>query len=381
MLVYFIVGEPSGDLLASRLMQALRDRAPDIRFAGMGGETMTAMGFESLFDISEISVMGVVEVLPKLRLILRRMKQVLADIRDRRPDAIVTVDSWGFVHQLLTKLKKEGNSAPKIHYVAPQVWAWNKGRAKTVAQLVDRLMTLLPFEPPYFEKYGLKCTFVGHPVIENTANLKNDTAAFKKKYGIPEKCTLISVLPGSRQSEIKRLIPVFKQVLGEVKKAFPDLFIVIPSVAAIAQKVEDAFAGFEAPHRIITGQYERYAAFTASVFALAASGTVSLELTACGTPHVITYKFGYISNRVAKRFAGTKYANLLNIFADKFVIPEFVLQDCRPSLITPAVLDLMQHPCKAKAQVDEARQYLQEFIPDGAMPSQKAAATVLEEMG
>ena len=377
-LIYIIAGEPSGDLLASRLMRALCDKNPNIRFAGMGGETMAALGFESLFDISEISVMGILEVLPKLRLIMRRINQVMNDIRERRPDVIVTVDSWGFVHQALTRLKKEGNRAPKIHYVAPQVWAWKKGRAKTVARLVDQLMTLLPYEPPYFEKHGLQCTFVGHPVIENTANLTNDPLAFKKKYGIPEQCTLMSVLPGSRHSEIKRLIPIFKQVLRQLKKTFPDLYLVIPSVAAIADKVEAAFADLETPHRVIVGQYERYAAFRSSVFALAASGTVSLELTACGTPHVITYKFGYITNKMLKRYAGTKYANLVNILADKFVIPEFVLENCREPLISPTVLDLMQHPDKAKAQVDEARQHLLKLKPGDDMPSEKAAETVLK---
>ena len=376
-LVYIIAGEPSGDLLASRLMRALREKRPNIRFAGIGGETMTAMGFKSLFDISEISVMGILEVLPKLRLIMRRLNEVIADIRERQPDVIVTVDSWGFVHQALARLKKEGNRIPKIHYVAPQVWAWKKGRAKTVARLVDHLMTLLPFEPPYFEKYGLQCTFVGHPVIENTANLTTDIVAFKAKYGIPEQCTLISVLPGSRNSEIKRLIPIFKQVLLKLKKSYPDLFIVIPSVAAIAGKVEAAFAGFEVPHRIIIGQNERYAAFNSSVFALAASGTVSLELTACGTPHVIAYTFGFVTNRAIKPFSGTKYANLLNILADKFVIPEFILENCRESLITPKVLELMQNTEKAKAQVNEAKQYLLKLKPDDVMPSEKAAEKVL----
>ena len=377
MLIYLIAGEPSGDLLASRLMQALRNKDPNIRFAGMGGETMTALGFESLFDISEISVMGIVEVLPKLRLIMRRLNLVTTDISERKPDIIVTVDSWGFVRQVLERLKKEDCTIPRIHYVAPQVWAWKKGRAKIVPKLVDELMTLLPYEPPYFEKYGLKCTFVGHPVIENTANLINDPLAFKTKYDIPEQCTLISVLPGSRNSEIKRLAPIFKQVIMQLKKTFPDLFIVIPSVAAISQKVEEAFADIEIPKRIILGQYERYAAFGASVFALAASGTVSLELTACGTPHVITYKFGYITNKMLKRYAGTKYANLINILADKFVIPEFVLENCREALITPTVLELMQNSDLAKSQVEEAQMYLSKLKPAEYKPSEKAAETVL----
>ena len=376
--VYFVVGESSGDLLASRLMQELQNIDPTISFAGTGGETMAEKGFQSLFDISDISVMGVLEVLPKLNLIMRRLNQVDDDINEKRPDVIVTVDSWSFVRQLLERLKKQGNNTPKIHYVAPQVWAWNKGRVKVVAKLIDRLMTLLPFEPYFFAIHGVKSTFVGHPVSEYTSGRLTNTDAFKTKYNIPEKCTMVSVLPGSRQSEIKRLIPVFKQTLKSIKQEFPDLFIVIPSVAAIAKKVETAFSGFDVPHRIIIGQNDKYDAFRSSVFAIAASGTVSLELTACGTPHVIAYSFGFISNRIAKLFAGTKYANLINIIAQKFIIPEFVLENCREKLITPKVLDLMQNPEKAKAQIDEALIYLEKLLPDGKTPSRKAAETVFE---
>ena len=376
-LVYIIAGEPSGDLLASRLMSALTAKSPDIKFAGMGGETMAALGFESLFDISEISVMGILEVIPKLPLVMKRLKQVVADIEAKRPDVIVTVDSWGFVRQVLSRLKKAGVTTPKIHYVAPQVWAWKKGRAKTVARLTDKLMTLLPYEPPYFEKYGLECVFTGHPVIENTANLSDDYQSFRKKYGIPENATLISVLPGSRNSEIKRLIPVFKQVIGKLSKTYPDLFLVIPSVAAIADKVSAAFADVGVPHCIVLGQFERYSAFKSGSFALAASGTVSLELAAFKTPHIIAYRFGYITNKILKYHAGTKYANLLNILADKFVIPEFVLENCREDLITPIALDLMKNSDKATAQADEAFNYLMKLKPADAMPSEKAAGVVL----
>ena len=376
-LVYIIAGEPSGDLLASKLMSALRAKDPKIRFAGMGGETMTALGFDSLFDISEISVMGVLEVIPKLPLVMKRLKQVVADIEEKNPDVIVTVDSWGFVHQVLDRLKKAGATIPKVHYVAPQVWAWKKGRAKTVARLTDKLMTLLPYEPPYFEKYGLECVFVGHPVIENTANFSNNSQNFRRKYGIPENATLISVLPGSRHSEIKRLIPIFKQIIKELVKSCPDLFLVIPSVGTIADKIKAAFADVEVPHCIVLGQFERYSAFRASSFALAASGTVSLELTACGTPHIIAYKFGYVTNKILKYFAGTRYANLINILADKFIIPEFVLENCREELITPTVLELIKDRDKANAQVEEAFNYLMKLKPIDAMPSEKAACVVL----
>ena len=377
-LIYIIVGEPSGDLLASRLMSAILEKNSDVRFAGMGGESMASMGFLSLFDISEISVMGFFETVPKLQQIMRRIREVTTDIREKRPDVIVTVDSWGFVHQVLARLKKEGNTVPKIHYVAPQVWAWKKGRAKTVARLTDHLMTLLPFEPPFFEKHGLRCTFAGHPVIENTACLTDNPLAFKTKYGISEQCTIISVLPGSRHSEIKRLIPVFKKTLTELKETYPNLFIVIPSVAAIADEVKEAFADLDIAHCVIVGQHERYNAFGASVFALAASGTVSLELAACGTPHIIAYKFGVVSNLIAKKFAGTHFANLINIMADKMIIPEFILENCHEILITPIARYLMQESEKSKAQVDEARIYLSKLKPSGnVMPSEKAADTVL----
>jgi lipid-A-disaccharide synthase len=378
--VYIVTGEASGDILASRLMLALRQKLPDVQFFGMGGETMTAIGFKSLFDISDISVMGIAEVLPRLPLILKRLKQVVADIQRVQPDVLLTVDSWGFVHQLLNSLKKNKIDVPKIHYVAPQVWIWKKGRAKTAAQLFDGLMTLLPHEAPYFEKYGLHCDFVGHPVIENTANITFETAAFKQRHGIPEQCTLLCVLPGSRQSEIKRLIPVFKKTVAQLANHYPDLFVVIPSVEAIAEKVRNDFADMPAPHCVVVGQQERYQTFKASVFAIAASGTVSLELTACNTPHIIAYKFNRISNFFAYWFVSKHYkqfANLINILLGKEVIPEYVLYRCHEKNIYPRVLDLMQHPQQMQQQINEAHQALQKLRPADMLPSEKAAETIL----
>ncbi|MDR2037675.1 MAG: lipid-A-disaccharide synthase [Bacteroidales bacterium] len=376
-LIYFVVGEPSGDILASRLMHALHEKDPEIRFTGTGGETMKASGFESLFNISELSVMGFWEVVPRLPVILKRMKEVIADIEAKKPDVVVTVDSWGFVNKVLKQLKDKGMDMPKVHYVAPQVWAWKKGRAPKVAKLVDRLMTLLPYEPPYFEKYGLECTFVGHPVIENTANLPDNKTEFRARYNIPEKSTLLTVLPGSRHSEVSRLVPVFKKVILKLHREYPDLFLVIPSVEAMAEEIKTSFSDLQVPHRVVLGQYERYSAFQASIFALAASGTVSLELAACGTPHIIAYRFNYLSNKMIKHLATTKYANLINILADRFIIPEFVLENCHENLITPVALELMQSQEKAKKQVEEAQQYLLKLKPGDLMPSEKAASVVL----
>jgi len=379
-LVYIIAGEPSGDILAARLMQALLRQSPDMRFAGIGGETMAALGFQSLFDISEISVMGVWEVVPRLPLIFKRMKQLMADLEQRRPDVLVTVDSWGFVSSILKKLKKKGSKIPKIHYVAPQVWAWKKGRAPRAAKLMDRLMTLWPYEPPWFEKYGLRCDFTGHPVIENQVDSADDPATFRGRHGIPESSLLLCVLPGSRHSEVKRLAPVFKKVALRLSARYPELFVVIPAVEALVEEVRQAFADMPVPHCLLTGQRERYQAFHASRFALAASGTVTLELTACGTPHLIAYRFSGATNLMVKRCVTTRYANLINILANKPIIPEFVLDNCREELIYDKALELMQDSAMAQAQMAEARQYFAQLKPVGMMPSEKAASVVLEEL-
>ena len=402
-LIYLISGEPSGDILASRLMQALWKRAPDLRFTGVGGETMSALGFKSLFPIAELSVMGFWEVVPRLPLILRRMKHVMADLAAQQPDMLVTVDSWGFVSALLKRVRKRKMKLPIVHYVAPQVWAWKKGRAPKAAKLIDRLMTLWPYEPPYFEKYGLRCDFVGHPVIENancfTDDLPNcpnqpsdqpDTSAglfspapishFKERHHIPEESTLLCVLPGSRHSEIKRLIPIFKEVVANLQIHFPNLFVVVPSVDAITDEVEESFADMLTPHCIIRGQEERFWAFHACSFAVAASGTVTLELTACSAPHLIVYRFSRFTNFVVKRLITTKYANLINILANRFVIPEFVLDNCRADLITHKALHYLHHSECAQEQVTEAKTYFSQLKPPDMAPSEKAAVVVLEEL-
>ena len=367
-LVYIIAGEPSGDILASRLMQALWRHDPEVRFVGVGGETMQTLGFKSLFPIKELSVMGFWEVAPRLPLIFKRMKQVMVDLERQQPDLLVTVDSWGFVRSILQKVKNKKLKIKTIHYVAPQVWAWKKNRAPKAAKLMDRLMTLWPYEPAYFEKYGLHCDFVGHPVVENTTGSDR----------VQDKRTLLCLLPGSRHSEVKRLIPIFKRVVARLCAHFPDLFVMIPTVDAIAEEVEQAFANMPTPHTIVRGQEERYQVFRACRFALAASGTVTLELTAYGAPHLIAYRFSYLTNLLVKRMVTTKYANLINILANREVVPEFVLNRCREDLIYNKALEMMKDLDKAQEQVTQAKQCFAQLRPKGMMPSEKAASVLLE---
>ncbi|MDR1729842.1 MAG: lipid-A-disaccharide synthase [Prevotellaceae bacterium] len=377
MKIYLIAGEPSGDILGSRLIAAIRKKHPESRFFGIGGETMKAEGFNSLFNIKDLSVMGVMEVIPKLPVILRRRKEVLSDIKKVQPDVIVTVDSWGFVNSILKNLKKSGCRIPKVHYVAPQVWAWKKGRAGKAAQIMDYLMTLLPYEPPYFEKYGLDSTFVGHPVIENTADLPADITLLRSQAGIPENARVLCVLPGSRHSEVSRLAPVFIESVKRLNKEIPNLFLLIPSVDAMKEEINGHFKNIDVPYRLITGQKARYEAFCMSEFALAASGTVSLELTACGTPHIIAYTFSPLTNMLADIFVTAKYANLINTLADDLIIPEFVLSDSKPDLIVPEVLSFLQNKEKRQTQVLKAKEQLAKLKPADKLPSGKAAEVVL----
>ncbi len=378
MKIYLIVGEPSGDILASRLITAIRKKHPQAEFSGIGGETMKAEGFNSLFNIKDLSVMGLMEVIPRLPVILRHRKEVLSDIEKIQPDVIVTVDNWGFVNSILKNLKKRGSKIPKVHYVAPQVWAWKKGRAKKAAQIMDYLMTLLPYEPPYFEKYGLDCTFVGHPVIENTTDLPTDIAHLRKQTGIPENARVLCVLPGSRHNEVSKLAPIFINSIKRISKEIPDLFLLIPSVEAMKDEIDEHFKNSGIPYRLILGQKARYEAFCMSEFALAASGTVSLELTACGTPHVVAYTFNPLTNALADLLVTAKYANLINTLADDFIIPEFILNDCKTGLIVPEVLSFMQSKEKCQAQITQAKEQLAKLKPADKQPSEKAAEVVLK---
>jgi lipid-A-disaccharide synthase len=374
--IYLITGEPSGDLLASSLMKALRSKVPDAQFYGVGGETMTAAGFTSLFDISDLAVMGFFEVAPRLLRILKLMQRVIDDVEKIRPDVIVSVDSWGFVSTLLGRLKRRRIDIPKIHYVAPQVWAWKKGRAKKAAAMLDCLMTLLPYEAKYFEKHGLQCDFVGHPVVENTLGF-TPSDDFRRRNGIPLDADIISVLPGSRRSETSKLTPIFKQAIQLLAEKHKKLFVLIPTVNTVADEVKKRFADLDLPYAIVQGRHERYEAFVASKAAMAASGTVSLELAAFGTPHVIAYTFNAFTNFLADILVNVKYANLVNILADKEIIPEFTLADCRADLIAAKVSELLDDKACAERQTKTAQQVLQNLRPPNMLPSEKAAETVL----
>jgi lipid-A-disaccharide synthase len=380
MLIYVIAGEPSGDLLGGRLMAGLKARTGgDVRFAGIGGAAMRAEGLDSLFPMAELTVMGLVEVLPRIPRILRRVKETLADIEARQPDAIVTIDSWGFTGRVQKACKQRFPHIPRVHYVAPMVWAWKPERTKKLAAVLDLLMTLLPFEPHWFEKDGLRSVHVGHPVVESGAE-KGDGAGFRARHGIAADGRVLVVLPGSRQSETGRLLPVFVRTLDLLACDHPDLTLVVPTVETVVDKVKAAAARWPLRTIVVEDRAEKYDAFAAGDAALAASGTVALELALAGLPTIITYRVAPLTAFVATRFMGLKiaWATLVNMVMDKAVMPEFLQDNCRPELIAPAVAALLDDPARGAAARAEMREAMVRLGYGGASPSDRAAVTVLD---
>ena len=234
-LIFVVSGETSGDNLAGRLMGALKEQTGGrVRFAGVGGPMSAAHGLESLFPMHDLSVMGLAEVLPHLPRLIKRLNQTAAAARELKPDVIVTVDSPGFCLRLAHKMR--GSGIPIVHYVAPQLWAWRPGRAHKLAERVDHLMALLPFEVPFFANYGISCTYVGHSAIESGAT-RGDGPEFRERHGLPADGPVLCVLPGSRSGEVRRILPVFGEALRQLIETYPDLHVVIPVVTSVAEEV------------------------------------------------------------------------------------------------------------------------------------------------
>jgi lipid-A-disaccharide synthase len=376
--IMLVAGEPSGDALGAPLMAALRALRGDVRFSGVGGARMVGEGLESRFPMAELSVMGLTEVVPRIPLVLRRLRELESFARSTQPDAIVTIDSPGFNFRLCRRLKRAG--LPLIHYVAPTVWAWRPGRARKVARFLDHLLALFPFEPPYFEREGLGCSFVGHPVVESGAE-RADGKAFRARHGIPPEAPLVVVLPGSRRSETSRLLEPFAETLALLTPRFPDLQAVVPTVETVAEEVSRAAKGWPVPTRVLPDFADKFPAMAAADVALAASGTVALELAMTGTPMVIGYRVSAVSAAIARRMIKVPYANLVNLLVGEGVIPELIQERCTPERLAKAVAEILVDPATRAAQTAACRAAVAALGHGGPPPSRRAAETVLAIVG
>jgi lipid-A-disaccharide synthase len=375
-LVYLIAGEPSGDFLGARLMAALKERtAGQVRFAGIGGEEMAAEGLASRVPLDELAIMGVAEVLPRARRVFRRIAETVADILRLGPAAVVTIDSSGFTWRVARRLRRRGARVPLIHYVAPMVWAWRAGRARRMAQWYDHLMVLLPFEPPYFTRAGLSCRHVGHPVLESGAD-RGDGAGFRRRHGIAPEAKLLLLLPGSRGGEVSRLLPLFRDAARVLGGRYPGLAVALTATATVSAQVSAAVATWPFAATVV-GRAEKYDAFAAGDVALAASGTVALELALAQVPSVVAYRINGLTHALVKRIVKIRYANLLNLVLEREAVPELLQADCTPDRLAAAAARLLDDPAARAAQAAAYAAGLRLLGQGGLSPSLRAADEVL----
>jgi lipid-A-disaccharide synthase len=385
MRVFLIAGEPSGDKLGGALMAALARLVPRIAFDGVGGPMMATEGLSSRFPMDELSVMGIAEVLPRYRQLTRRIAETAAAVVETRPDVLVTIDSPDFCLRVAKKVRASDPSIRVVHYVAPSVWAWRPGRAAKMARHVDQVLALLPFEPPFFEAVGLRCDFVGHPIAAEEQAGPEEVAAFRRGAGLGSAPVAV-VLPGSRRSEVARLAPVFGATLGPVVAAHPGLRVVVPAAAAVADAVAEAAAGWPGDPYVLDprdmdpelAQTVKRAAFASGTVALAASGTVSLELAAAGTPMVVAYDMSWLSWQIMSRMARIDTVTLVNLVADSRTVPEFLGPACRPGPIAAALNALIDDPARRALQIEAMAITMKRLGRGGESPGMRAAVAVLD---
>ena len=355
MKLFLLAGEASGDRLGAELMRGLRQLKPNVRFRGIAGPEMQSEGLDSLFDMAELSVMGLAEVLPKYFALKRRLDQTVAEVLAWKPDILVTIDSPDFCLRVARAVRAADPSIRTCHYVAPSVWAWRPERAKKMAAYIDHVLALLPFEPPYMQAEGMACDFVGHPVAAQAAVTSKQIAQFQADFGLDPARRSLVVLPGSRASEIKRLLPIFCKVVAQPCFAeFQLIFPTLPHLEPLLRAEIDALAQDTV---LVTGAgltaadaaEQRLVAYGAATAALAASGTVSLELAAVGTPMVIAYDMGFISRLVIGAMLTIDTVTLVNLVSETRAVPEFIGKDCKAERIAPALLQILDAPA-AQAQ-------------------------------
>lgn len=374
--LFVLAGEPSGDVLGARLVAALKRRCPEgLRIVGVGGSKLAAEGLDSLYPMEDIAHFGAAELLPHLPTILRRIRETVDTVRELRPDAVVTIDIPGFAFRVGKRLA--GNDVPLIHYVAPQVWAWKPHRARDVAGFLHHVIALLPFEPPYFEAEGLPCTFVGHPVLESGAD-RGDGPGFRARHGIAATAPLVCVLPGSRRGEVRRLLPEFAGAVERLAAERPGLAIAIPAVDSLRETIAESVRGWPVRCVVTAGESGRFGAFAAADAALAASGTVALELAMAGTPSVIAYRLNPITGWLIRRAIRVKQVSLVNLLAEDDVFPELLQQDCRADRLAAAVAHLLDDPSARARQANGMARAVSALRADGEAPSEKAAGVVLQ---
>ena len=348
-----VAGEPSGDALGATLIDALHRQFAgnrDIALVGVGGEAMVSRGLPTLFPQAEIAVMGVLPVIRRLPTLLRRMSDTARHIVSEKPDCLITIDSPDFCLRVAKKVRRLDPSIPIIHWVCPSVWAWRPGRAKRMRPHVDKVLCLLPFEPAELDiLQGPQGVYVGHPLIERLQELRPDAAGAKLRQD--ETNPLILILPGSRGSEINRLMNVFGMAAGRIAAQCPGARFMLPAVPHLESRIRAQAASWPVQPVVVAGEAAKLAAFRAARVALAASGTVTLELALAGIPMVAAYKVSAPEAALARRLIRVPSVILPNLVLGARVVPEFLQNDATPQTLADAVVELVAEAEPRQAQL------------------------------
>ncbi len=382
--VFFVVGEESGDQLGASLMQGLSALTEDnVSFVGVGGGRMETLGLTSLFPLSDIAVMGLSAVLARLPTIVRRVYQTVDAVVKAKPDVLVIIDSPEFTHNIAKRVRKRVPDIPIVDYVSPSVWAWRAGRARKMARYVDHLLAILPFEPEvHLRLGGPECSYVGHPLTQKFSELRPVDAVERPLLTDAERPTLL-LLPGSRSSEIERLLDPFEETLKILSARKPDIEIIVPAVPHLSQRIIDRTSGWQLPVQVVTGEQEKFAAFRRAHAALAASGTVSLELALSGVPMVVAYKVDWFYRQLhaLHKITPIGYVDsmvLPNIILGKNVVPEFLNQEVEAQKMAHILEKLLVDGPERQQQLDGFALLEDTMRPDsGKAPGVLAAEITL----
>ncbi len=376
--IFIVAGEESGDQLGFKLMRALRAASPDVTFAGVGGPAMTGEGLASLFPLSDIAVMGILPVIRRLPLLLKRIAQTADAIIAGQPDVLVIIDSPDFTHRVARRVRRALPGLPIVDYVSPTVWAWRPGRARKMRAYIDHLLALLPFEPQaHHDLGGPPCTYIGHPLIERIADFRVDAQHTSPLHD--GKPPAVLLLPGSRRSEIARMLPVFGETLAKLTQQYGAVEALLPAVDHLADAIEEAVRDWPVHPRILRGEAAKWAAFKRARVALAASGTVTLELALAGIPMVAGYRIGALEWEIARRVVIIPSVLLPNIILGEQAVPEFLQEACTSDALSAALLPLLrggperETQAKALVRLDGLMR-----LPEGETPSARAAAIILQ---
>jgi lipid-A-disaccharide synthase len=371
MRIFLTAGEPSGDALGAGLIGALREESPQLFVTGVGGPLMEAAGLKSLFPQSDLAVMGIAEIVPRLPRLLRRIEETAQAIADQRPDLVITIDAPDFSFRVVRRARRLLGANEKvkfIHYVAPSVWAWRAGRAAKMAGFLNRVLCLLPFEPPYFERVGLSARFVGHPLAAI------DRPAAVPPFAPPTLC----LLPGSRRGEIARHLPVFLATLRRLRESAPNLQAVLPTLPHLAEAVASATRD---QVTIIDAPAKHATALAQSTAALSASGTVTLEVALAGVAQVIAYRVNPLSAAVARRLLRVAHVGLPNVILAREIVPERLQESCTAEALATALAPLLADTPARAAQTRAVAALHAALLPEGGAPARAAALAALELLG